>query len=129
VTSLLSTQGTSHIRNVQEGEHSKAYEFFYNDNGNDGIYKTLYNDCINTIAKEYHANLKDTDWNTLICVDEELQEPFLTEEQNIIVVNSLDIKSNICFRAIVDSSLIFQSASRISNFLRSFTIYTVLNII
>ena len=58
VTSLLSTQGTSHIRNVQEGEHSEAYEFFYNDNGNDGIYKTLYNDCINTIAKEYHANLK-----------------------------------------------------------------------
>ena len=58
MTSLLSTQGTSHIRNVQEGEHSEAYEFFYNDNGNDGIYKTLYNDCINTIAKEYHANLK-----------------------------------------------------------------------
>lgn len=96
--------------------YEEAYKSFYNDHNE--LYDNLYKECINNVNKRYKTNLKNTDWNTLICVDNQQQESLKIEKQNVIVVNNLDINKNIGFRAIIDSSLVYQSVSRILTFLK-----------
>lgn len=97
--------------------YKDAYTFFYNDY--EKVYNNLYTDCINIINKQYKMNLQDTDWNTLLCVDDKLEVPLIIEKQNVIVVNNLDIENNVNIRAIIDSCLIYQSVSRILNFVKN----------
>lgn len=96
--------------------YKEAYNSFYNDNGE--VYDNLYLECLSVINKQYKVNLQDTDWNTLLCVNDEQELPFVLEKQNVVVVNNMDIENNVYIRAIIDSCLIYQSVSRITDFVK-----------
>lgn len=101
----------------QFNDYKKAIDHFYNHPGK--IYEDLYHKCIDQVNKVYQANVKETDWNMLLCVDEKGETQFHVEKQNIVVVDSLDLKKSVYFREFIDCCLIYQSISRIVTFLKN----------
>lgn len=122
INSCISIQKYGEFNNFHE-----AYNDFYADSDVNSNYQNLYDNCVSTIASEFCIKFKDTDWNTLICVDKNMEEPFVVEKQNVIVVNNMDIESNIYYRAIIDSCIIYQSTSRISDFSKELVFTKELN--